>query len=153
MTGEISSDDLAGRLNQRMEELMVEILEIKVYLAEPLSKEGMAMLPLGVMGEVMSSELEQESAGLAERAHYITRDKGVDQWERLKASIYLHKKLAMLVTLTRIIEQLPAASTQAGIAVGNLTRRIAEQCQKVDAMLNALVSESINISTPKLAKI
>lgn len=147
------SPELSKRLNQRMEELMVEILEIKVYLAEPLSEEGMAMLPLGIMGEVMSSELEQESTGLAKQAHYITAEKGVDSWERLKASMYLHRKIAMLATLTRIIEQLPAASVQAKCAVIRLTGRIAQTCRNIDSVLDVLVSESINTPETKLAKI
>jgi hypothetical protein len=136
-----------------MEELMVEIIEIKVYLAEPVMDGNHAALPLGVMGEVMSSELEQELNGLLEQAHYMTREKGVDNWEKLKTSIYLHKKIAMLVTITRIIAQLPAASAQARFAAIALTERIAEQCKKIDAVLNALVSESINIDEPKLSKI
>ncbi|MFO0389878.1 MAG: hypothetical protein ACK502_09220 [Alphaproteobacteria bacterium] len=150
MSEPYSPDDLARRLNQRMEELMVEIIEIKVYLAEPLTAEGLAMLPLGIMGEVMSSELEHETSGLIEQAHYITREKDVSSWDKLKTSVYLHKKIAMLVTLTRIISQLPANSAQARLSVFALTERIAEQCQKIDTVLKALVSESIE---PRLVKV
>ena len=139
-------DDLAGRLNQRMEELMVEIIEIKVYLAEPLTQEGLDLLPLGIMGEVMSCELEHETSGLVEQVHYIAREKNVSNWDRMKASMYLHKKIAMLVTLTRIIAQLPATSAQARLSVMNITERIAAKCNNMDAVLNALVSESINVS-------
>lgn len=149
---EALSPELTLRLNERMEELMVEIIEIKIYLAEPLSAEGRAMLPLGIMGEVMSAELEQESAGLLEQAHYMTREKGVSNWDKLKTSMYLHRKIAMLVTLTRIIAQLPAASAQASNAVFLLTDRIAEQCKKIDAVLNVLVSENITAGDADLAK-
>lgn len=110
------------------------------------------MLPLGIMGEVMSAELEQESAGLLEQAHYMTREKGVSNWDKLKTSMYLHRKIAMLVTLTRIIAQLPAASAQASNAVFLLTDRIAEQCKKIDAVLNVLVSENITAGDADLAK-
>ena len=149
---EAFSPELTQRLNTRMEELMVEIVEIKIYLAEPLTAEGRALLPLGIMGEVMSAELEQETAGLLEQAHYITKEKGVSSWDKLKTSMYLHRKIAMLVTLTRIIAQLPAASAQASSSVFQITERIADKCKKIDVLLNTLVSENITAGDMDMAK-
>ena len=135
--------DLSNRLQQRMEELLIEIAHMRQYLAQPVQCGDRKLLPLGVIGQVMSSELQNETQEMADQTHYMAFEKGVDSWEKVKTSVYLHRKISVLVTLVGIISQLPAQSAQVQKEASGLFYGVIEQCRKLEALLNALVSEAI----------
>lgn len=145
---QVPTNELTLRLQQRMEELLMEIVEIKEYLGEPQIVENESVLPLGVMGDVMSSELMLESAEIAEQAHYIVCEKDVDSWEKVKSSVYLHRKILMLMTLARIIAQLPAHTAQARHMITEWTAHVIEQCRVIDDVISVLMAEIVRVPAP-----
>lgn len=142
--------DLSQRLQQRMEELLLEIAQVKQYLGEPVVCGDKPILPLGVIGQVMSSELQTETREMAEQTHYMAFEQGVDSWEKMKTSVYLHRKIDMLVTLVGIIAQLPAQNVQVQKVASGLFQRVIDQCRKLETILDALVSETIVASESRL---
>lgn len=128
-------------------ELKNGISEIQDYL-DPETEA--APLPLGVMGQIMVQQLQAESGVLAHHAERL-RSKQADGWELARHSSVLGNKVATLVTLAKMIGQLPSYNLQAHVMAVKLTERVIERCQQIEVALKSIKSTAAVVSKPKLA--
>ncbi|MGE0755092.1 MAG: hypothetical protein AB7L92_08045 [Alphaproteobacteria bacterium] len=135
--------ELTRLLRERMEDLLFEVVEMQDYLSEidPTDKEG--HFPLGVMGQVMSAELQHEALAMMEKTEDVICKAEADSWEKTRTSVYLNRKLATLELFMRIIAQLPATNISAHHMAEQMAGRIHARCKSVEDALIQMARQSV----------
>lgn len=127
-------------------ELKDDVSEMRHYLNCPIACDGAVLLPLGIMGQIMAQQLETESNVLADQATLLETEP--EGWNVAQHSSMLHKKIDVLMTLAGVIKQLPSPDLKTQAIASHLSRRVVEQCGRVEDMLEAAVAGAAVISHP-----
>lgn len=133
-----TNDKLTHLLRQRMEDLLFEVVEMQDYLSEASARGEDSEFPLGVMGRVISTEIQNEALHMMERTEDVFCKPTIDSWERTRTSMYLNRKLATLEIFMRIIAQLPAADISAHTMAEQMANKVYDQCKKVEDTLSEI---------------
>lgn len=127
-------------------ELKDDISEMRHYLNRPVACDGAISLPLGIMGQIMVHQLETESNVLADHASLLETES--EGWGMAQQSSSLHKKIDLLMTLAGVIAQLPSPSLKTQAIACHLSRRVVEQCYRVEHVLEEAVASATLVSQP-----
>ena len=139
-------DKLAYLLREHMEELLFEIVELQDYLGKKRSMEDEPIYPLGVMGRVLSTELQNETLDMLEQTEQVLCAHSTDSWEKNRASVYLVQNMHTLATIMRILGQLPAGSQMIHQKVESMINRAGERYQDIETTLAAIAKQNVAIA-------
>lgn len=131
-------DELTQLLRERMEELLFEIIEIQDYLSKEQFLGQDYKLPLGIMGQVLSTGLQYDTLSMLDKTEQVLCEKASGSWEKIRASRYLDHKIHALAFFMRILSQLPAVSQSAHDMVQEMVLKARQRCREIETTLAAI---------------